>query len=279
VQYPTVVTPGETIQVLTLAVAKSAADVDTLNAYVYYSDGSALHQVTSATLVGGQDVVAGNEFNTTMPVAIPDGMPRTSLFATLTESIKVNYETSYANSQYYDENGYYCGYYSYNNEHDCYYYPYYSTYPQYSYVLTSDTGISPLSYVNATTPEYTALLSQYQDQQQQLTQAQAQNQNLQQQVNQQDQQLIQLQNQVQQLQQEKQNQQNALSQTNSNNSNLSSQLSSESTMNRNLIYLALAFGAVAILAILLGSRSGRPKRTQSVNPYAANYAPPKNETQ
>jgi hypothetical protein len=277
VQYPSVVSPGSTFQVYTQAIAKSSVDLNSLTAYIYYTDGSSLHQVTSATLVGSQNVAAGNQFTNNIPVTIPQGIPRTSLFTTFTESVRLSYVSSYANSAYYNGNGYDCGYYNYNNGNDCYYYPSYSSYPQYSYVSTSDTGISSLSYVNATTPEYTALLSQYQNQQQQLSQMQSQNQNLQQQVTQQNQEIGQLQGQIQQLQQTQQNQQNALSQKDSTNSNLNSQLTAMTSMNRNLVYLVLGIGVIAILVSVLGTRSGRPKKTQSVNPYASNYVPAKTE--
>jgi len=156
----------------------------------------------------------------------------------------------------------YCSYYPYSNS--------YSSYPQYSYVTLTDTGIAPLSYVNATTPEYTSLLSQYQAQQQQLSQAQSQNQNLQQQISQ-------LQTQLQQLQNNFQNAQGTISQASSDNSNLNSQLNDANSTNRHLTYLVIAFGAIAILALALGQRGGRPKKTQSVNPYAANYVPPQTE--
>jgi hypothetical protein len=277
VQYPSVVSPGSTIQVFTLAVAKSSVDLNSLTAYVYYTDGSSLHQVTSATLVGSQNVATGNQFTNNIPVTVPQGMPRTSLFATFTESVRLSYVSSYADSSYYNGNSYDCGYYNYYDGNNCSYYPYYSAYPQYSYISSSDTGISPLSYVNATTPEYSALLSQYRNQQQQLSQVQSQNQKLQQQVSQQNQQIAKLQSQIQQLQQTQENQQNALTQKDSTNSNLNSELSAMSTMNRNLIYLVLGIGVVAILVSVLGSRSGRPKKTQSVNPYASNYAPAKPE--
>ena len=159
-----------------------------------------------------------------------------------------------------------------------YYYPYYGrSYPQYSYYTTSDSGVSTLSYVNATTPEYTSLQSQYQSQQQQLSQAQSQNQNLQQQVAQQNQEISQLQSQVQQLNQALQAQQNAFSQKESDNSNLSSQLTTATSMNRDVTYLAVGFGLIAILALVLGHRSNRPRKTQSVNPYASNYVPPQTE--
>jgi hypothetical protein len=276
VQYPAVVVPGTSITVHIQAIAKSTAVVNSLTGYVYYSDGSNLHQLASATIIGNQDVATGNAFASDLAVAVPQGMPPTSLFAMFTESIRTSYISSYGYSSNYYSNDYYCGSYYYGNMDNCYY-PYYSSYPQYSYYTSTDTGISPLSYVNATTPQYTALQSQYQNQQQQLNQAQSQNQNLQQQVAQQSQQISQLQSQVEQLQQNLQTQQSAVSQKESDNSNLSSQLSSATNQNRTVTYLALGFGLIAILAIVFGSRRTGPKKTQSVNPYAANYAPVQEE--
>jgi hypothetical protein len=276
VQYPAVVLPGASITVHVQAIAKSAVDLNSLTGYVYYSDGSNIHQLTSATIVGSQNVGAGNTFTNDLQVSVPQGIPRTSLFATFTESVRASYVSSSGYSYYYGSD-YYCGSYNYNNMNNCYYYPYYSSYPQYSYYTTSDTAVSPLSYVNATTPEYTSLQSQYQSQQQQLSQAQAQNQNLQQQVTQQNQQIAQLQSQIQQLQQNLQSQQSAVSQKESDNSNLSSQLSSATSNNRDVTYLAIGFGVIAILAIVLGQRGGQARKTQSVNPYARNYVPPQEE--
>ncbi len=284
-QYPSVVLPGTNTQVNVQAIAKSAVTLDSLTAYIYYVDGSNLHQVTSATIVGSQSVSSGNTFSKSIPISVPQGMPRTSLFATFTESVKYGYVNSYSYSSNYYGNYYDCSSYpgySYDNMQYCSSYPNYnsySSYPQYSYVTLTDTGISPLSYVNATTPEYTSLLTQYQSQQQQLSQAQSQNQNLQQQVSQQSQQISQLQSQIQQLQNNLQNAQGTISQASSNNSNLSSQLNGATSTNRHLIYLVLAFGVIAILALALGQRSGRPKKTQSVNPYAANYVPPQTPPQ
>jgi hypothetical protein len=279
VQYSPVVLPGTNTEFHVQAIAKSAVNLNSLTAYIYYVDGTTLHQVTSATIVGTQTLASGNTFTKDLQVTIPQGMPRTSLFATFTESAQFSYVSSYSYS-YYPYYWYNCGSYNYNNMGNCYYYPDYNSYssnPQYSYLTVSDTGISPLSYVNATTPEYTSLLSQYQTQQQQLSQLQSQNQNLQQQINQQNQQNSQLQAQLQQLQQSLQNAQGTISQTNSDNSNLNSQLHAANTTNRHLTYLVIVFGIIAVLAIALGQRGGRPKKTQSVNPYAANYAPPQTE--
>jgi preprotein translocase subunit SecG len=283
VQYPSVVLPGTNTQVNVQAIAKSAVALDSLIADIYYVDGANLRQVTSATIVGSQNVASGNTFTNDIPITVPQEMPRTSLFATFTEAVKFGYVSSYSYTSYYNGYDYGCSSYpgySYNNTQYCSYYPYYnsySSYPQYSYMTITDTGISPLSYVNATTPEYTSLLSQYQTQQQQLSQAQSQNQNLQQQLTQQNQQISQLQAQVQQLQNNLQSAQSTISQASFDNSNLNSQLNYTNAMNRYVTYLVIAFGIIAILALVLSQHSKQPRKTQSVNPYAANYVPPQTE--
>ena len=279
VQYPSVVLPATNTQVHIQAIAKSAVNLNSLTASIYYVDGTNLHQLVSATILSNQYVVSGDAFTKDLQVIIPQGIPRTSLFATFTESVQVSNVSSYSYPPYnygYDNA---CSSYSYNNMQNCYYNTYYNSYSsnaQYSYITTSDTIISPLSYVNATTPEYNSLLSQYQTQQQQLSQAQSENQNLQQQVNQQNQQISQLQAQNQQLQQNVQNAQGAISQRDSDNSNLNSQLNAANLKNRNLTYFLGGLGIITILAVL-SSLSRRPKKTQSVNPYAANYAPMQTE--
>ena len=274
-QYPSTVLPGTTAQIHAQAIAKSSVNLNSLTAYVYYSDGASLHQLTSATLFGNQYVTSGNIVTRDIQLTIPQGIPRTSLFAAFTESIKLSYITSYSSypHYWYDPN---CSSYGYSMQY-CYYHTYYNSYPQYSYVTTSDTGLSPLSYVNATTLEYSSLLSQYQTQQQQLNQLQSQNQNLQQQINQQNQQISQLQTQNQQLEQNLQMAQGSISQRDSNNSNLNSQLNTANGMNLKLTYLAAVLGIIAVLAAVLGHHSGQPKKTQSVNPYAANYVPSQRE--
>jgi len=283
VQYPSTVLPGQNVQVYVQAVAKSSANLESLAAQIFLVEGSNLQQVTSATVVSNQNIASGNTFTQNIQLTIPQDAPRTALFAAFTETVKITYVNGYSNSYYnsypYD---YGCSYYTYsyydNNQYYCYY-PYnsYSSNPSYSSYSTSDTGISPLSYVNATTPEYTSLYSQYQSAQQQIGQSQSQNQNLQQQVNQLNQQNAQLQTQNQQLQQNLQNAQDAISQRDSNNANLTAQLNDTNTTKTYLTYLVIGFGVVAIsMALLAGGRGGaRIKKTQSVNPYAANYQPPK----
>jgi predicted PurR-regulated permease PerM len=288
-QYPSIVQPGDDAQVNVQANAKSTANLGSLDAQIFYVQGSSLQQITSATIVSNQNVASGNTFSKIIQVQIPQGAPRTALFASFTESVKVSYTNGYSYSSYnynypYD---YGCSYYTYdynnNMQYYCYYpsgYNYYSSYPSYSSYTTSDSGISPLSYINATTPEYTNLLSQYQSTQQQLNQAQTQNQNLQQQVNQLNQQNSQLQTQNQQLQQQLQNAQNSISQSQSDNNNLTNQLSNTSLTKQYLAYIVIGLGIlVIVMAVFASGRGGeKSRKTQSVNPYAANYEPPKQRT-
>ena len=279
-QYPSTVQPGETVQVYVQATAKSAANLVSLDMRASLVQGNSLQDVTSVTIVSNQNIAAGNTFTKNIQVSIPQDAPRTSLFAAFTESAQISYVNAYSYSYYNYPYDYGCSYYTYANynnmQSDCYY-PYnsYSSNPSYSYYTTTDTGISPLSYINATTPEYTSLFSQYQSAQQQVSQSQSQNQNLQQQINQLTQQNAQLQSQNQQLQQSLQKTQGSLSQQNSTNANLSAQLSNANSTKQDLTYFALGFGVIAIFVGVLAGRRGQPRKTQSVNPYASNYQPPK----
>jgi hypothetical protein len=97
---------------------------------------------------------------------VPDAAPRTTLIALFSETTIFN--NYYANT--------------YNGPYPFSYWYYgdplfYSFYPAFSTSL--DQGISPLSYIKATTPEYVALQSEYQMIQQQLNETQFQNKQLQ----------------------------------------------------------------------------------------------------
>ncbi|HUK28492.1 MAG TPA: hypothetical protein VLV31_08710 [Candidatus Acidoferrales bacterium] len=281
-QYPSIVLPGQNVQVSVQAVAKSSANLQNLVAQIFLVEGSNLQQLTSATIMSNQNIASGNTFSQNVQLSIPQDAPRTALFAEFTETVKVSYVNgySYGNSYPYD---YGCSYYTYSyyysNQYYCYPYNSYSSNPSYSTYSTSDSGVSPLSYVNATTPEYTSLYSQYQSAQQQISQSQSQNQNLQQQINQLQQQNSQLQTQNQQLQQNLQNAQSSISQRESDNANLTSQLNNTNSTKTYLTYLVIGFGVIAIaMALLAGRRGGaRVKKTQSVNPYASNYESPKEQ--
>jgi hypothetical protein len=97
---------------------------------------------------------------------VPEAAPRTALIALFSETTIFN--NYYANSY----NGPYpFSYWYYGNP------LFYSFYP--AFTTSLDQGISPLSYIKATTPEYVALQSEYQMIQRQLNQTQIQNKQLQ----------------------------------------------------------------------------------------------------
>lgn len=244
VTYPTQVSPGNSAAVHVQASAKSSIELVSLTAQVYYADGTNLRQLMTTTLASNSYVRSGDTFSKDMQVAVPQDAPRTSLFAVFSESV----QSAYYGSYYYPY-----GYGSYSNySYSCYYYycDYYTTYyypayyvSPYDHSSTTDSGLSSLSYIKATTPEYADLQSQYQTAQQQLAQSQAQN---------------------QQLQQKLQDAQNTNAQQNSALSSMNQQLASARTMigTWEAISLVLA-GAVIILGTLTVYLS---RRRNTVNP-------------
>lgn len=117
------------------------------------------------------------------------------------------------------------------------YYPQYYVSP-YDYNSMTDSGITPLSYIKATTPEYTDLQSQYQAIQQQLAQSQAEN---------------------QQLQQKLQDTQRTMSQQSSTIADLNQQLSSAKTMNGELEAVSLGLAALIVVLAIAGVLYSRRK--------------------
>jgi len=240
--------------------------LESLSAQIFLAEGGNLQQLASITIVSNQNVVSGNTFTKDIRVMVPPDSPRTTLFAEFTEIVDIHYVNAYSYNYYEYPYDYDCSYYTYasydNMQYYCYY-PYnsHNANPTYSYYSTADTGISPLSYINATTPEYTALLSQYQSAQQQINQLGQLN--------------GQLQTQNQLLQQNLKSAQGSISQQNSNNNNLTAQLTAANSAKQELTYLAAGLGIIVIALGTIASRKGHTRKTQSVNPYAANYEPPK----
>lgn len=162
--YPSQVLPGDVVTVNIQAGAKSSIDSTSLIAQIYYVNGAELQQLTSAT-ISNNYLYAGNSLSKPIQFTIPKDAVRTSLIVVLTEKV----QRAYASYYYY-----YPAYSNYSSPY-CYYYPYwgydcsysytyygYMNYPSYSYETTTDSGIAPLSYIKATTPEFTSLQSQYQ---------------------------------------------------------------------------------------------------------------------
>jgi hypothetical protein len=167
--------PGESITVTVHGSPKgSSVYLQKLTATIYYADATGLHQLASQTLVsnsangyGYYGASAMASFSKNFTVNVPEDVPRTSLVAIFSETIQPN-----------NYNYYYGPYaFSYWFYVDPLFPTVVSFYPSYSNM--TDDAISPLSYVNATTPEYVALQSEYRMLQHQLNQTQAQIQQLQ----------------------------------------------------------------------------------------------------
>ena len=234
--YPSQVLPGQSATINLMAQAKDSFQLTSLIVQVYLADQNNLRQLLSNTVAQNTMMPSGNQINKQIQVTVPSDAPRTSLVALVTESVSMT-SSSYSYASYPYWNGYWDGYgmYSYGNYSNGnrygYGYPYYYySYPSYNYQSSSDKAIAPLSYVQATTPEYVTLQSQYQQLQQQLTQSQAQN---------------------QQLQQQLQASQNSTAQKDSTISNLNNQLSSAqgTTTLVEIVAVILAIAAVAFAAL------------------------------
>jgi len=239
VTYPSEVTPGNNVTISILGTPK-AADVylQTLTVTVYYADASGLHQLASQALVNNQansysyygTSMTGN-ITKTLSVNIPQNAPRTSLVALFFETTQFN------NYNYYDDYGPYpFSYWYYRDPIFLSYYP--------SYSAETDQAISPLSYINATTPEYVALQSEYQQLQQQLNHAQTQNQQL----------------------------QTSITQQNATISQLNQQLTSANTNSQNYETAAVLFAiiavALAVLSIYEIRSKGKLKTSNETKPSA-----------
>ena len=170
VSYPSEAMPGNALNVTVQGTPRNGGVyLQNLNATIYYGDASGLHQLTSETLVSNSANIytyygqpTTGSFSKSFTVTIPQNVPRTSLIAVFSETAQYN---NYYNGEYP------FSFWTFGNP------LFYSFYP--TVTTSTDQGISPLSYVNATTPEYVALQAKYRMAQQQLNQTQAQNQQLQ----------------------------------------------------------------------------------------------------
>lgn len=227
--YPSEVLPSQSVTVNVKAQAKDSFQLTSLTVQVFLADQSNLRQLTSATIAQSLWMVSGNQVSKDIQATVPINASRTSLIALVSENIQLtSYDYSYSYYPYW-----YGGYGYANYSH----YPfYYTLYPSYSYATTSDDAVTSLSYVRATTPEYSDLLAQYQQLQQRVNQTQAQN---------------------QKLQQDLQTAQGAISQKDSTIADLNRQLSSTQSTTTLLGAIAVI---LAVVAIALASIHFRPAK-------------------
>jgi hypothetical protein len=251
--YPSEVLPGDSVTISIQATAKSRINSASLTAQVFYPDASSLHQLASATLSSNSYMNSGSTLSKQIQFTIPQNVPRTSLVAVLTEKVQTVYASYYYYPAYHNYSYPYCYYYGY---YDYYCYYNYTYYPAYSYATTTDSGVAPLSYVKATTPEYVSLQSQYQDLQSQYQSLQSQLQAVQQQ-------LAQSQAQNQQLAQNLQNSQNTLAQRDDTIANLNQQLSLAQNTNTTLQTVAVGLAIIAVIFGLVAIHEHRGKSSLS----------------
>jgi len=234
--YPAQVLPGGSVSVSVQANPKSeGVYLQSLTATIYYADSTGLHSIATETLVSTPAYAYGSyvtsAFSKSFTVNVPQDAPRTSLVVVFSESVQSTY------------------YFAYPCVVDVFLaectYPY-GGYPYSSYSIMSDDAIAPLSYVQATTPEYVALQSTYQALQQQLNGTQAQ-------LSQSQAQLAQSQTQNQQLQ-------STVSQQGDKINQLNQQLAIANAMSQTYRWTTLALGIVAVILLVFTVYLWRTRR-------------------
>jgi hypothetical protein len=233
--YPSQVLPGQSVTVNLQAKAKDSFRLNSLTLQIYLANSSSLRQLTSTTVAQDQSMSSGGQINKDVQITVPLDAPRTSLVAVVSESVRMTY--------------YYYSYWApYWYPYDNYSWPYFWAYPSYYYSTITDNAIAPLTYIQATTPEYVTLQSQYQQLQQILNQTQAQN---------------------TKLQQDLQNAQNTVAQRDSTIAGLNEQLTSlQSTitlLEAVAVILAVAVVVAVVLLVRQRKTSVREKSQESEN--------------
>jgi hypothetical protein len=214
--YPSEVLPGQAATLSVQATAKDYLRLVNLALLVYYTDGNNLRLLANATVAADVYLSKSNQVSKAIQVNVPADAPRTSLVALVSENIKMRYSYNYW--PYYYPYSYWDSEFS-NISNAFFVY----VYPAYNYISLTDDGLSPLSYIKATTPEYVTLQNEYQTLQQQVAQSQADNRKL----------------------------QNTISQNNSVIADLNQQLASAQTMIRTLEGFSIILAGLTIFQAFL----------------------------
>lgn len=203
--YPAQALPGQSVTVNVQAKAKSSFELASFMVQIYIADPNSptLRQLTSTVVAQSLEMSSGGLISKAIQVAVPSDVPRTSLIAQVSENVTLTVFIVYINSN-----------------------PAVAAAPYNT--ASFDDAITPLTYIAATTPEYVALQSQYQD-------LQTKNQQMQQGLTQSLSQIVSL--------------QSLLSQQNATINALNGQLNYESR--RVTTYQAVAVGMTILAAIFL----------------------------
>jgi hypothetical protein len=217
--YPSQALPGQSVTVNVQATAKTAFQLSNLLLQVYVADPNSLNlrELISTTVAQGLEMSSGGQISKAIQVAVPADAPRTSLIARVSENVTLTVFIVYINSN-----------------------P--SVQPAPYNTAASDDAISPLTYIAATTPEYTALQSQYQT-------LQTQNQQTQQSLSQSLAQILKL--------------QGIISQQNATNYQLNEQLTYANRRVQTYQGTTLGFGILTVAFLSLYIRQRRMKQQHS----------------
>ncbi len=157
VEYPSTVKPGDTVTVTVTATSKSLVYVLDLTVEVLVpSTSGEMRSLYSMSVVKDTSTSSGSRYSKSAAVTIPSDVLRSFMMATVAQNVRT-YSYSYS---YYP----YSNYYSYsrywnNSSYGRYWWPTY--YVTRSYSDSIEHGLAPLSYILATTPDYTQLKGEY----------------------------------------------------------------------------------------------------------------------
>lgn len=154
VAYPASGKPGETITISITATAKKECEVQDLSVeFFVYSTTGEPRSIGITSLAKQASVASGNSFQKSAAYTIPTDAPRSFLMAVASETVRIY---SYTYSYYYA----YPYWWWYNTtRYWWWWYPVYYSWRTYMDTVDRETG--PLTYVLATTPEYTQLKAEY----------------------------------------------------------------------------------------------------------------------
>lgn len=156
VDYPSTVKPADGVTITATATSKSSVYVLELMVEILVpSTGGDMRSIYSMSLVKDTSTSYGSTYSKSAVVTVPNEVLRSFMMATVVQNVRTySYSYSYYPYSYYYP--YYRSWYNYSNGR--YWWPTYYVTRSYSDI---ENGLAPLSYILATTPEYTQLKGEY----------------------------------------------------------------------------------------------------------------------
>jgi len=161
VSYPDSVKPGESVTIYVTASAKKDCEIQDLTVELFaYSLSGESKLISSISVAKQTTVTSGNSFQKSVAITVPTDALRSFLIAVASESVRT-YSYSYSYSYYYGYPYWSYPYWSYGLDRSRYWWWYPVYYSYRTYVDIVDKEMGPVSYVLASTPEYTQLKTDY----------------------------------------------------------------------------------------------------------------------